>query len=88
MNLLASEITLLALLIVRKKYLTVLSGRCGGILYMIVDYGIFHLALHTRPIEGGDLFAVLLWMSMSYGTGSYHGYMALILFAVCFGNHI
>lgn len=124
-------VALCALLIVRKKYLTLLFGLFGGILYMIVDYGIFHLALHTRSIEGGDLFAVLLWMSMSYGitnfvwiwlwfsrdrfkfewtlliviwwisapmlantfgsslplitiqrtTGSYHGYMALILFA-------
>lgn len=124
-------VALLALLIVKKKYLTVIFGLFGGVLYMIVDYGIFHLALHTRSIEGGDLFAVLLWMSMSYGitnfvwiwlwmsrdkrkfeyvllivvwwicapmlantfggnlppikiqrtTGSYHGYMALILFA-------
>ncbi len=120
---------LLALLIVKRKYLTLLFGLFGGVLYMVVDYGIFHLALHTRQIEGGNLFAVLLWMSMSYGitnfvwmwiwmsrdehkfyytgliciwwlcapmlaqtfgskmptvaiqrtTGSYHGYMALIL---------
>ena len=120
---------LLALLIVKKKYLTLLFGLFGGVLYMIVDYGIFHLALGTRQIEGGNMFAVLLWMSMSYGitnfvwmwvwmsrdrekflytalicvwwlcapmlsatfggkmptvtiqrtTGSYHGYMALIL---------
>lgn len=55
------------LLIVRKKYLTLLFALFGGVLYMVVDYGIFHLALHTRSIEGGDLFAVLLWMSMSYG---------------------
>ena len=34
---------------------------------MLVDYGIFHLLLHTRSIEGGNLFWVLLWMSMSYG---------------------
>lgn len=122
---------LCVLLILKKKYLTLLFGIFGGLLYMVVDYGIFHLALHTRSIEGGDLFAVLLWMSMSYGitnfvwiwlwlsrdkhkfawtllivvwwisapmlantfggslepikiqrtTGSYHGYMALILFA-------
>lgn len=122
---------LCALLVFQKKYLTLLFGFAGGILYMIVDYGIFHLALHTRSIEGGDLFLVLLWMSMSYGitnfvwmwlwmakdkhlvewsmlicvwwiaapmiastfgadlgaikiqrtTGSYHGAMALILFA-------
>ena len=120
---------LCVLLALKKKYLTLIFGIFGGVLYMIVDYGIFHLALHTRSIEGGDLFAVLLWMSMSYGitnfvwiwlwlsrdkhkfeitllivvwwiaapmlantfggnlplikiqrtTGSYHGYMALIL---------
>lgn len=118
-------------LIFRKKYLTMLFALAGGVLYMIVDYGIFHLLLRTRSIEGGDLFWVLLWMSMSYGitnfawiwlwiskdkhlfewsllimiwwiaapmmaatfgaglppikiqrtTGSYHGYMALILVA-------
>ncbi len=122
---------LLAILVFKKRYLTVLFGLFGGILYMIVDYGIFHLATHSRHIEGGDMFWVLLWMSMSYGitnfvlmwtwmskdkhaveytlfilvwwiaapmiaqsfggglptvtiwreTGSYHGYMALILFA-------
>lgn len=119
------------MLIFKKKYLTVLFALFGGVLYMIVDYGIFHLLLRTRSIEGGELFWVLLWMSMSYGitnfawiwlwiskdkhllewsllicvwwiaapmmaatfggslppikiqrtTGSYHGYMALILFA-------
>ena len=118
-----------ALLIVKKKYLTLLFALAGGILYMIVDYGIFHLWTHSRSIEGGNMFWVLLWMSMSYGitnfawiwlwfskdkhllewslaiciwwiaapmlastfgqalppikiqrtTGSYHGYMALIL---------
>jgi len=122
---------LCAMLIVKKKYLTLLWGIAGGILYMIVDYGIFHLLTHSRSIEGGNLFWVLLWMSMSYGitnfvwiwlwiskdehllewsaliwiwwivapmlantfgqnmpvvtiqrtTGSYHGYMALMLFA-------
>ncbi len=122
---------LCAMLVVKKKYLTLLFGLAGGVLYMIVDYGIFHLWTHSRTIEGGDMFWVLLWMSMSYGitnfvwiwlwfskdkhllewsllivvwwiaapmlastfgkdlppikiqrtTGSYHGYMALILFA-------
>jgi len=121
---------LCVLLILKKKYATLVFGLFGGVLYMIVDYGIFHLALGARSIEGGNLFAVLLWMSMSYGitnfvwiwlwlardedkfgitlliviwwicapmlaatfgaglenikiqrtTGSYHGYMALILF--------
>ena len=119
------------LLIWKKKYMTVLVGIVMGIVYMLVDYGIFHLLLHSRSIsEGHSLFWVLLWMSMSYGftnftwiwlwmsrdehllewsllilgwwfccpfitqtfsadavpiviqrtTGSYHGYMAIILF--------
>lgn len=58
---------LCALLIIKKRYCTFLFGLFGGVLYMIVDYGIFHLALGTRSIEGGNLFAVLMWMSMSYG---------------------
>lgn len=118
------------ILFFKKKYLTLAFGLFGGILYMLVDYGIFHLLTHSRSIEGGSMFWVLLWMSMSYGftnfvwiwlwfskdrrlfewsllilvwwisapllantfgadmpvvkiqrtTGSYHGYMALILF--------
>ena len=118
-----------ALLFFNRRYMTLLFALAGGVLYMIVDYGIFHLLLGTRSIEGGNLFWVLLWMSMSYGitnfawiwlwfskdkrllewsllicvwwlaapmlaqtfgqnmpvivirrtTGSYHGYMALIL---------
>lgn len=60
-------VALLALLLVKKRYCTLLFGLFGGVLYMIVDYGIFHLTLGTRSIEGGNLFAVLLWMSMSYG---------------------
>lgn len=58
---------LCVLLAVKKKYLTLLFGLFGGVLYFIVDYGIFHLALGTRSITGGDMFAVLLWMSLSYG---------------------
>ena len=58
---------LCGLLILKKKYLTLLFGIAGGILYMIVDYGIFHLLTHSRSIEGGSMFWVLLWMSMSYG---------------------
>lgn len=120
------------MLLWKKKYMTVLVGLVMGVVYMLVDYGVFHLLLHTRSIsEGHSLFWVLLWMSMSYGftnftwiwlwfskdkhlfewsllilswwfcaplitqtfagdaapiviertTGSYHGYMAVILFA-------
>lgn len=54
-------------LLIHKQYMTVLFSLFGGILYMIVDFCIFHLALHSRVIEGGSMFWVLLWMSMSYG---------------------
>lgn len=37
---------------------------------MIGDYGIFHLAT-PRHIEGGNIFWVLLWMSMSYGISNF-----------------
>ena len=56
------------MLLWKKKYMTVLVGLVMGVVYMLVDYGIFHLLLHTRSIsEGHSLFWVLLWMSMSYG---------------------
>ncbi|MGN1074702.1 MAG: hypothetical protein ACI4QB_06890 [Eubacteriales bacterium] len=58
----------LILLLWRKKYMTVLVGTVMGAVYMLVDYGIFNLLLHTRSIsEGHSLFWVLLWMSVSYG---------------------
>ena len=60
-------VALCVLLAVKKKYLTLLWGIAGGVLYMVVDYGIFHLLTGSRSIEGGNLFWVLLWMSMSYG---------------------
>jgi len=61
-------IVLALLLLRRKKYMTVAVGLVMGVVYMLVDYGIFHLLLHTRSIsEGHSLFWVLLWMSMSYG---------------------
>jgi hypothetical protein len=55
------------LLLWQRKYMTVLVGLVMGVVYFAVDFGIFNLALHTRSITGGDLFWVLLWMSMSYG---------------------
>ena len=58
----------LALLLWKKKYMTVCVGLVFGMVYMAVDYGIFHLLLHTRSISSGhSLFWVLLWMSVSYG---------------------
>lgn len=61
-------VLLAGLLLYRKKYMTVLVGLFFGLVYMLVDYGIFHLLCHSRSIsEGHSLFWVLLWMSMSYG---------------------
>lgn len=61
-------IVMTTLLLWKKKYMTVVVGFFSGILYMLVDYGIFHLLTNSRSISPGySLFWVLLWMSMSYG---------------------
>ncbi len=61
-------VVLAGLLFWKKKYMTLLVGFFMGLVYMAVDYGIFHLVCHSRSIsEGYSLFWVLLWMSMSYG---------------------
>lgn len=57
----------MALLVWRKKHLTALFALFGGVLYFIVDYGIFYLALGTRQVNGANPAAFLLWLSMSYG---------------------
>ncbi len=58
---------LACLLTIKRKYMTLAVGAVMGIVYMIVDYCIFHLICHSRSIEGGSLFWTLLWMSVSYG---------------------
>lgn len=62
------------LLLWKKKYATVLVGFAAGILYLIVDYGVFYGAFKERTVyyngataSPGVFFAVLLWMSLSYG---------------------
>lgn len=56
------------LLLWKRRYTTVIVGLIMGLVYMLVDYGIFHLVCHSRSISPGySLFWVLLWMSMSYG---------------------
>jgi len=56
-----------AILIYNKRYLAVIVGAAGGLIYFAVDYGIFYLALNTRVINGADPFWFLLWLSISYG---------------------
>ena len=58
---------LAALLVFKRKYMTLAVDAVMGIVYMIVDYGVFLLVCHSRSIEGGSLFWTLLWMSVSYG---------------------
>jgi hypothetical protein len=42
-------------------------GLVGGVLYFLVDYGIFYRLLGTRAVHGADPFWFLAWLSMSYG---------------------
>ncbi len=60
-------ILFLGILIYRKKYTAITIGFIMGIVYFIVDYGIFYLALSTRVVNGADPFGLLFWLSMSYG---------------------
>ena len=55
------------LLLMKKKYMTLVVGALAGILYFVVDYCGFNLLAHSRYIEGGSMLWVLLWMSLSYG---------------------
>ncbi len=60
-------LVLAGLLLWKKRRMAALLGGIMGVVYFIVDYGVFHLICHSRSIEGGSLFGTLLWMSMSYG---------------------
>jgi hypothetical protein len=50
-----------------KRRLAVFAGLLAGLLYFLVDYGIFYRLLGTRQVSGADPFWLLLWLSMSYG---------------------
>lgn len=60
-------LVLAGLFLWKKRRMAALVGGIMGVVYFIVDYGVFHLICHSRSIEGGSLFWTLLWMSMSYG---------------------
>lgn len=60
-------IGLAGLLFYAKRYMTIIFGLLGGVIYFLVDYGIFYLLLGTRVIEGAAPATFLLWLSMSYG---------------------
>lgn len=50
-----------------KRYVPLLVGVLGGLLYFLADYGGFYLLLGTRKVVGANPFWFLLWLSMSYG---------------------
>lgn len=56
-----------AVLLRLQRHLALVVGLLAGVLYFVVDYGIFHLAMGTRVVEGADPFWFLLWLSFSYG---------------------
>jgi hypothetical protein len=50
-----------------KRRLALLVGLLAGIVYFLVDYGIFYRLLGTRVVQGANPFWFLLWLSFSYG---------------------
>ena len=60
-------IALLVILLYTKRYLAVMAGLAGAIIYFLVDYGIFYLILGTRSISGAEPVSLLLGLSISYG---------------------
>ncbi len=50
-----------------KRRLALAVGLLAGVVYFLVDYGIFYRFLGTRVVEGADPFWFLLWLSFSYG---------------------
>lgn len=66
------------LLLIKRKYLTFLWGLAGGILYFLVDYGIFYRITGTRSISVAGItlgnsgtLLVLIWLSLSYGVTNF-----------------
>lgn len=55
------------LLLYFERRLAVLVGLLAGLVYFLVDYGIFYRLLGTRQVEGANPLWFLLWLSASYG---------------------
>lgn len=60
-------LTFTAVLVYARRYLALLAGLAGAVIYFLVDYGIFYLLLGTRTVSGANTFFFLLWLSLSYG---------------------
>lgn len=54
-----------------RKRLELVVGLAAGVLYFLVDFGIFYAALGTREVTGGSTLWVLLWLSFSYGVTNF-----------------
>jgi hypothetical protein len=50
-----------------KKRVAVVVGLAMGVVYFLVDFGVFYQLLGTRQVTGADPFWFLLWLSISYG---------------------
>ncbi len=50
-----------------KRYIPLIVGLLGGVLYFLVDFGGFYLILGTREVVGANTALFLFWLSMSYG---------------------
>ena len=60
-------IVILVILILTKRYIALIVGIIGGIIYFAVDYGIFYMLLGTWEVIGANTLLILLWLSISYG---------------------
>ncbi len=56
-----------SLLWITKRRTALVVGLFAGVVYFLVDYGIFYLVLKTRVVIGASTFWLLLWMSFTYG---------------------
>jgi len=70
--------TYVSLLAAFKRRTALAVGAAAGVVFFVVDYGVFHLALGTREVNGAHPFWFLLWLSMSYGITTF-AWMWLLL---------
>jgi len=64
---LAFLLVFFVVLVYSRRYQAIIVGLLGGVLYFLVDYGIFYRLLGTRSVAGANVFWFLLWLSLSYG---------------------
>jgi len=60
-------VAVFVILLLTKRYMALVIGIIGSIIYFAVDYGIFYMLLGTREVTGANTFIILLWLSISYG---------------------